>query len=1327
MSLSFDVKLILIIFALFQACSYDSGSKVVSKFNYQTIGLVRACQNCAADEICDYYNYVGSVPTCRKVCSQPGQMGISAGCKSHEICNPITSTCQSSCTSDQDCSNLFAASGVGHCSSQTTAGYCQLTMNASGGCQSNNDLCGTWDSHLKCNQNVSGGVCMVSSSGGSCPGGQQATGGFCEYSTCQSTCQNNYNCQNGYCLPPTCGSGPSCGTTGCCNNSATCSCGSGSEAACVGLETCSANFAENTCSSIANASCMCGTESSCVGKGLVCSSVGGQTACACNSSTGLTCGAGTCQNAGASGVCQCGSTKCSTGQTCSADGNSCITPAKCGGVQCGGSCVDGICITTPGGDGTCQTACPSGQICFQGQCASQCANTSNYCLTSETCSSSSGQCECGDTPCSDGQICSKSSGSSKCIQQCGDGYIENNEVCDEGLLNGQNGHCASDCKSLCVLQTTNGKNYWEATNLQTALGELTISNSSTGTNCSSSTLCPVGQMCVSGSCYVSSLPTTSQTISTTCPNGVGIWLKNGTFSSPVTINQSVAIYGGFAGTEKSPADRIAQNLTTPLGQDSPSQTILQLSNNTSPNWVLNLGMSSSCVSITSQVLCSIASGCTWTAGSPGSCTGNITNSPAGSITVDGVQIIGNGANYCTNQTSSTACSAVPGCTWNQSCTGVALSPSPLVSVGISTTALLRKVRIADNQTPAQGGGISNEGTLTVADSMISLNQAQNGGGIVNLGTGSLTTERVTFFGNAAIGAGACSQFSSNAACTAVTSCFWSGSCSGGASCSSQTTAASCTATSGCSWTGCGMKTAPTCLGTPYNCSVYSQTTCPGGSSGCSWNGSACAGAPTQCNQITTQASCVNGCYWPMALGGAIYNTGSDLNIYASKFNANYSYGLGGAVHTASAASVVSSLFAANWASNAGGGLYLASATASSNLYNLTMIDNSAYNQGGGGIFDAGSGSSMVNSLFRDNKGLYPVNTNNYAEWVGNRGSDWTAQLNSISSATTLSQTTPTSAGNKMTLTNVDLCPVMSYGYNSGSGLSPSGVCDGVTTSTGSGLVCGSVISSSAGPSPSFNKNALSKNNTCNRTAEFLDCTPPLYRNCSPVGLKTIPGTQLAPPVGSYSKDITGAVNAGVYEGAYQVQCGSNLDCSGSNLACNISKGLCVPCVQNSDCSGSASLCNSKTNQCVQCLSNSDCSGALGICTNNQCTWGCANDADCAGSQFGNKCNIASKQCYCDTNSDCTDLGYSACNTVTNQCVCGSNEDCMYQGGMGDTCANGVCNCGGGQACSDGSCVNHQCPCGDPSTGEGYGYCPSGQTCTFEQGIDGYQYYCIPST
>ncbi len=271
------------------------------------------------------------------------------------------------------------------------------------------------------------------------------------------------------------------------------------------------------------------------------------------------------------------------------------------------------------------------------------------------------------------------------------------------------------------------------------------------------------------------------------------------------------------------------------------------------------------------------------------------------------------------------------------------------------------------------------------------------------------------------------------------------------------------------------------------------------------------------------------------IGGAIASTGgSALNIYASRIQGNFAYGNGGGVYAAANSGtlvVASSLLVDNWVSGGGGGIY--NGANSSQFDSLTLIANRAYGSGGGGIYNAATaGVSITNSLFRNNQGLNPSVGTDMAEWGGNRV-DFFNQINSISDAMTWSGNSSGSTFNskaKSSKSYIDMCPIMSYAYDG------SGVCDGSQT-------CGT-------PTPPTNNGDCSNDqqsntnhctfnqqitqgtsNTCS-TLEFLDCTGPLYVNCTPNYQKGIAGPWTPR---KYSKDILGNPNNGALEGAYQIE------------------------------------------------------------------------------------------------------------------------------------------------------------------------------------------------
>ncbi|MES2503360.1 MAG: hypothetical protein V4534_00605 [Myxococcota bacterium] len=557
---------------------------------------------------------------------------------------------------------------------------------------------------------------------------------------------------------------------------------------------------------------------------------------------------------------------------------------------------------------------------------------------------------------------------------------------------------------------------------------------------------------------------------------MGIWVKNSSagttqLSSPLLVNTSVAIYGGFAGTENTVYDRTDPALATPLpaqanpaplGRHGFSGTILD-SNGQSP--ILYLGDGSSGKNF--------------------------------SLVIDGFQL---------KDGSST--------TLNPACTKSSATPASQAAGGVTVcsniNATLQNLRIVENSTTADGGGIKNLGGITLRDSIVSLNTAQTSGGAISHNSSSTfasTIERVTIYGN---GFYAVSTLS------------------------------------------------PLCT------IAGNQGVCPTGS---------CTGG-----------SCPNAVY--QGSGGGVAAAGTaPLQVYASKFNLNQAYYNGGGIYSTSPLTVASSVFTGNWASFAGGGLYLGGAV-SANLSNLTVIENAAYNAGGGGIYDVTTGASasqIVNSLFRNNKGLRPFNDTSFLEWAGNRNLSvksqfWPTQINSILSNLGFPQPNIVNSSNLIEASYVDMCPAIAYNYGNGQ-------CDGTS-------LCGTLPAmNDANHKITFNT-YTSATNVCDAT-EFSDCIAPTYRNCSPVlSGKTIPASSQSIV---YSKDYFGNPNTGAYGGAYQSECERPRDCPPQlNLCIN---GSCGQCSSDADCSGRTPFCVKLS--CVECRDSNACSNGA-TCTQGAC-------------------------------------------------------------------------------------------------------------------------------
>ncbi len=1223
----------------------DMSKKMIGGIHAQTQSQTcthnSGCSSLGNNYVCDYYQpqNVGGVTmgTCALSCNanNPCVTGI---------CNPITGTCQPSCTGTlgagkNSCSNINLNNAQVGCSSNSTSvsGYCYVA------CSSTN-LCSA--SGLPSNTVCSRGVCVPPC--GDCSTAPQTcdqTTGGCGISCApggSSTCPP---------LPPVNPSTNALMTTGCSIYSATCVPQGPSSGSCWFstlavstteqiTSTTTLPLCETVCSVPTGNPCMSGSVqipgTTCLGgicqigcaAGSMCSDAnqvcyqngntknyscqivpfpppGGSCPSGSNNSGGFcipySCGgqcilgssAPTCIKTNTCG-CTTAPTSCLNGATCNSTGTACICPSSCPpGETCtpessGFGCV---CDTSSSAsscaskNGKCTTATPA----TPSQCQLPCGSPGNFCATGVDCVNN--QCQilpagaslCGNgivdpgEQCDEGALTGGFSTQSSCPQDftyisspgtclpigstqrtcnsstdCPSNYFcGTHQFCVKQLGNGLNGHCSNNCQFECAVWVGNPG---LLTNKSQFLSAANASNLSAALMTTLNTNKSLG----SGTCVNSDgspgtaggywLGTADN--QTQCPCGYGIWESNGpdAVSATINITQGINIFGGFVGNEKSIYDRVAQNLNTALGQDAPSGTVL---NGSSSTPIIEIG------------------------------GGLAAPSPSPTVILDGFQILG-GSGGTNKSFSSDFC-----------------TPSPsLLAGGITVcpgaTATLQNLRISGNQTIANGGGIRNLGTMTLSDSMVSLNKAQaQGGGISNEG-GTATVVRSTFFGNGFWNSNIPSLCAAGSDGVTAASSSNTNGCPIGSVCPPAgglcqppcTTANPCPASMVCPTAGGFCTTVATCGSGNASPSCPASMTCPNG-------GGTCTGT------ATTPTS-----------GGGIASVGGSLNVYASKFNGNYAYTNGGGIYSNSTLKIVSSLFAGNWASNAGGGIYLAG-TVAGNLYNLTFVDNAAYNQGGGGIYNNGTGSTIYSSLFRDNKGLYPVNSNNLAEWGGNRDDSNFPQnqINSISNTTLTLPSSMSFSSGSLNYSYVDMCPIMAYGYGiSPSGTTQAGVCDGSQT-------CGPVTTkiNASTSSITFNQNGT-LTNTCGVASEFESCTAPLYDNCSPKTGKAIvdssigTNTKYSPP---YSFDLANPPNniptSNITRGAYQSTtgggggCHSSSDCPG--LACN-KAGLCVACDSNNPCS-TGYRCDSKQH-CVkdtQCLSKSGCYANWGVgstCVQNNC-------------------------------------------------------------------------------------------------------------------------------
>lgn len=1046
--------------------------------------------------------------TCRTQCT-PG--AASSPCASNEVCNPITNACE------PDCLN---SGGDSYCNTHIKDG-----------------------THAKCIETSnSKGYCILQGSSATCPPNMKLIDGNCKV-ICNST--NN----------------PCADTTKVCNvTTSTCEVPCNFLSGDSGLNLCLTQAGTGTACSPITGIC----SQSCASATAVCADV--LKKCYVPSTT--TSGSGTCEvpctnpdNPCPFSAAPSTAGRCTNFGTTAAQVDFCEIKCDINSISASSCPANMACIDITSGLDACKflrcptNQCPTNYECLTNQCVFKCVPTSTTdstctrpaCSTDLTCQQTNPNTHCdngrcadntctSNTQCASGYFCNMAITNGKCqLPVCGNGVIELNELCDEGAAtpnstcdtthpcptnwtcssgactpnipgagNGQNGHCSTRCDTFCAEYVTysnnpvpgwaNSNNHFYSTTINGALQNLGASNTpptTTPFQCRNN---------IVGIKYPSTAgaPTTVQIDQ--CPCGYGIWVSNGTAPTSTNypdnflqFNSPMGIYGGFTGTEKSLEDRKSLYLgNVPLGQDAPSATILD---GTLNRPVIALGDGS-----------------------------NATQK----FILDGFQILNGKAGGIQTCGTTTPTPAAGGLT-----------------ICKNADVTLKNLRISGNQTQGNGGGIRNLGFIKMlSNSTVSLNTAAQGGGLSHESMDNNTNiiQNVSFFGNRA-----------NVSTTASTLPPLNPVCIPGGICP---TGYSCPALGGL------------CIPAP-SCGVGNTPACPTGST-CPLNGGLCtpplcdsggfctAGWTCPSNSLPG-AQCIRNCTttattdcsygWtcstsgtctppitPTTLlpnyGGAIYaKATSPLNLYAIKFNSNSSYGHGGGIYSHAPLNIVSSLFAGNWASSAGGGIYLfkdSNSPRPANLYNLTFVDNKAYNQGGGGIFDEGTSSKIYNSLFRNNTGLYPVNNNattnnNFAEWGGNRTTNAfnfpQNQVGAISDGVhfnVLSMGATPGSGTIMTKNSVDTCPVIGYTPKTPA------ICDGTQ-------ICGDAVPVSTQPTN------YTLTTTCPVTAtEFLNCTAPTYTLCQPKSAQGKQGTNSGQTL--YPLDLAGnALPSTPYEGAYNPQ------------------------------------------------------------------------------------------------------------------------------------------------------------------------------------------------
>ncbi len=271
-----------------------------------------------------------------------------------------------------------------------------------------------------------------------------------------------------------------------------------------------------------------------------------------------------------------------------------------------------------------------------------------------------------------------------------------------------------------------------------------------------------------------------------------------------------------------------------------------------------------------------------------------------------------------------------------------------------------------------GGGIANDGALTVSDSTFTGNSASNGGGVYNFMLGTATVSGSTFSINSASGIGG--GLYNGGTATVTNSTFTSNSAVFGGGIDNYTSAiltegGSTFTSNSATFGGDGGGLSNYGTATVSDSTFFKNSADSGGGieNGTSGNGSL-IGTVTVTNSTFTDNSATGN------NGGGIANGGM-LVVSGSSFTDNSSF-YGGGLSNYGTATVKSSTFASNTAVIYGGGIFGAGTSA---LSGCSFTNNSA-NFDGGGIYNDSSGtatvkgSSFIGNSAADGGGIFNLGT-----------------------------------------------------------------------------------------------------------------------------------------------------------------------------------------------------------------------------------------------------------------------------------------------------------------------------------------------------------------
>jgi hypothetical protein len=432
--------------------------------------------NCIGGDYCDVTGHCVAKQGNGAACSAADQC-TSGNCVNSTCCSTACGPCGSCANGSGTCNDLNAGNpGAPSCAPYVCNGVstsCPTSCTSDANCASS-DFCNT------------GGACVVKKPNGSaCAGSNQCQSGSCVNAICcNNGCGPCGNCSSGTCtnLGPGNPGNPSCSPYVCGGTTPSCPTNCGTDSNCIAGDYCGAGqcVVKQGNGTSCNASDQC-SSGNCV-----------STVC-CNGPCGPcgSCSTGTCVSltAGNSGMPSCSPYVCngvsvSCPTSCSGD-SSCIITDYCNsanqcaaklpsGSTCSASdqCQSAACVNTI----CCNAACTAGQVCNAGTCQAGCyingtyvaplaTNPNNNCLSCQPQASTSNWSNVADgTMCATGMVC----GAGVCEIEC---FIGGTPY-PNGTLNPSN-----NCQSCQPQVSTSGWN-----------------------NVTDGTSCGAGLVCVAGAC-----------------------------------------------------------------------------------------------------------------------------------------------------------------------------------------------------------------------------------------------------------------------------------------------------------------------------------------------------------------------------------------------------------------------------------------------------------------------------------------------------------------------------------------------------------------------------------------------------------------------------------------------------------------------------------------------------------------------------------------------------------------------------------------------------------------------------------------------------------